>query len=529
MARSLSFRSPPLALATLLLLLGAGTVLGAQRAPKTKPAPAPSSAGSAGAVLFSTDWAGKTKAALPSGVTLVAGQAHPATVNGRRFLQVSDSASLDLQLSGELPDAYTIEFEMQVPASTAYAVEIRPEAAGGSPAGYAGVSRRMSHPVALCGAIGSGIYAASGAQSQQKRYPDAEAKQLRTCKIEVDTSGVRVFYAGTQAANAVGGDLGSGTLLRLHVPASAQQPALIGPIQVTAAPGTSVAAAKSARPDLAAAQTVLELASGSTQASGRVASLEGGEPFADLVEQAGPGGVDLRPGPVRYADIVAKVGLTEFGKLLGQWASGQQGPLEGRIVGADFASKVQYYRSFPQAQLAEVGFPAFDGASKESGHLQLRLVPVSTKLEAPTPGANVPWTTGHKPKTWLTSNFRLDIPGLATSKVSRIEPFKLAVKTSGGATYVGGTRLTVTFAAKDAATWLEWQDQFFASGGSAERTLELKLLDPSLKDTLLTLKGSGVGLLSLAVPGEGYTEKLPRMRAELYVERWQIVPGASVQ
>ena len=513
----------------LFVLAALAPVYGAANRSKP-PSSTPASASAAGQVLFSTDWTGgATKAALPSNVTLVAGQAHTVTAQGKRFLQVTDSASLDLQLASELPDAYTIEFDMQVPASTAYAVEIRPEAAGGSPAGYAGVSRRISHPVALCGAIGSGIYAASEAQSQQKRYPDAEAKQLRTCKVAVDASGVRVFYAGTQAANAVGGDLGTGTQVRLHIPANPSAPALIGPITVAAAAGTSVAS-KAGRPVLAAKHTLLELQAAGSQASGTVLSVEGGEPVAEMVEQPGGNGVDVHPGPLHYRDIVAKVSLFDFGKFVSQWASAPQAPLDGRLVGADFQYKAQYYRTFTQARLAEVAFPAFDAASKDHGYLQLRITPSTTQLQAPPPGSNVGGKLGAKQKAWLVSAFKLDIPGLATQRVSRIEPFKLALKTRpGGLAYFGGTRLTVTFAAVDSAPWLDWEEAFLLKGPGPERTLELKLLSPNLKDTLMELKGSGVGLLSLAAVAQDDADKVARLRAELYVERWQLVPNASLE
>ena len=493
--------------------------------PGSSTSPSPSQPSAASPVLFSTDWAGKTKMSLPAGVTLVAGKAHPATVDGKRFLQVTDSASLDLQLSGPLPEAYTIEFEMQVPASTGYAVEIRPEAAA-SPAGAASVSRRMQHPVALCGAISSGLYAASDAQSQLKRYPDADAKQLRLCKVEADGNTLRVSYAGQEAASAIGASLGTGGFLRLHVPASAQAPALIGPVTVSAAAGSSVNAAQQGKPYLDVRRAFLELDTAGGVVRDGVRSIEGGEPVADMVEQPGPNGVDIHPGPIHYADVVAGVPLNSFAKVLGAWAAGQQGPLDGRVIGADFDYKHGYQRSLKQARLAEVAFPALDGSSKESGYLELRLAPASTEL-TPLPGNYYGSNMGAKQKAWLLSNFRLDIPGLATKKVSRIEPFKLSLKTSGGTSYVGGTRLTVTFAASDAATWLDWQDQLL-KGQPSERTLDLAVLGPDLKKPLVTLKGTGVGLLSLApLAYVANSEKLPRLRAELYVERWQIVPGAA--
>ena len=484
----------------------------------------PAAPASAGQVLFSTDWAGKTKMALPAGVTLVDGKAHPATVDGKRYLQVTDNASLDLQLSGELPEAYTIEFEMQVPASTGYAVEVRPEAAA-SPAGYATVSRRMQHPVALCGAISSGLYAANDAQSQLKRYPDAEAKQLRLCKVEADGNTLRVSYAGQQAASAIGASLGTGAFLRLHVPANAQAPALIGPVKVTAAAGSTVNAVTPGKPSLDAMRLLLELDAPGGTVRGWPKTLEGGEPVSDMVEQPGAGGVDAHPGPIHYRDVVATVPLGDFAGFIAQWAAGQQGPVDGRVVGADFTYKARFTQTLHQARLTEIAFPALDGASKEQGYLQLRLAPGSTELQAAAAN-DVRGAVYGKQKPWLTSHFRLDIPGLATVRVSRIEPFKLALKSANGATYLGATRLTVVFASKDAATWLDWQDQLL-KGAPTERTLELALLAPDLHDALVTLKGSGVGLLSLApLPYVANSEKLPRVRAELYVERWQIVPGA---
>lgn len=515
------------ALVLLLASLPPAHGAASRQKPSSSTSPSPSQPSASSPVLFSTDWAGKTKMALPAGVTLVAGKAHPATVGGKRFLQVTDSASLDLQLSGELPEAYTIEFEMQVPASTGYAVEIRSEAAA-SPAGSASVSRRMQHPVALCGAISSGLYAASDAQSQLKRYPDAEAKQLRLCKVEADGNTLRVSYAGQEAASAIGASLGTGSFLRLHVPATAQAPALIGPVKVTAAAGSSVNAAPQGKPYLDVHRVFLELDTAGGVIDDAVRSIEGGEPVADMVEQPGPNGVDIHPGPIHYADVVAAIPLNRFVKLLSTWAAGQQGPLDGRVIGTEFDYKHGYQRSLKQARLTEVAFPALDGSSKDPGYLDLRLAPASTEL-APLPGNYAGPKVGAKQKSWLLSNFRLDIPGLATTRVSRIEPFKLSLKTSGGTSYLGGTRLTVTFRATDAATWLDWQDGLL-KGQPAERTLELVLLSPDLKQPLLTLKGSGVGLLSLAAPAYvANSEKAGRARAELYVERWQIVPGPGFQ
>ena len=477
-----------------------------------------------GPVLFTVeDWAATTKGKLPEGAFLAAGTAQVVAQQGRHFLQVTDSGSIDLQLKGNLPAAYSVEIEMQVPASTGYAVEVRPESEV-TPPGSASLTRRTAHPVVVCGAISSGVYGASAAQTQEKRYPNSDATQLRTCRIEADASSVRVWFANEQAADVVGASLGGGNLLRLYVPATASQPALIGRIKVAAAAGASVSGGKTTVA-MTTLPTFLELNAPGGVVQGRLKSAAGGDAVAEPIEQLGANGVDLRPGPVRYTDIVATAPVTQFTALLNQWASGQLGTLDGRLVGYD-GPKPEYQKVFTQARLTELAIPGLNGAGKDVGYLQLRLAPTSTRLEAPRPDTPSP-SYGKGNASWHVNYFSVDIPGLPTRRVADVAPFSLALKP--GRNYLGGTRLSMTFASVDLLPWAEWADEFLAKGtGAPEKTIEIKLLYPNYKDPLLILKGSGVGILSLIpVPQEPDGTKVPRHRAELYVERWQLVPGVG--
>jgi hypothetical protein len=479
-----------------------------------------------GPVLFDVqDCGASTNGKLPEGVFVAAGTAQVVAQQGRNFLQVTDSGSIDLQLKGNLPAAYSVEIEMQVPASTGYSVEVRPESEV-TPPGTASLTRRTAHPVVVCGAIASGVYGASAAQTQEKRYPNSEATQLRTCRIDVDASSVRVSFANDQAADAAGADLGGGNLLRLYVPATASQPALIGKVKVAAAAGTTVTSTQKTVV-MTSMPTYLQFNAPGGVVGGALTTAEGGLPVAEPVEQLGANGVDVRPGPVRYTDIVAATPVFAFTALLNQWTSGQLGALDGRLIGYDFDHKPQYQRAFTQARLIEVTVPGLDGASKEVGYLELRLVPATTRVEAVPPGAPMPPLGKESQNVWLMSNFSIDIPGLPTNRVATVEPFKLATK--AGSNYLGGTRLSVTFASVDVLPWAEWFDEFLVKGKAApERTIEIKMLKPNRQAALLTLKGSGVGILSLTpLAQERYSAKMPRYRAELYVERWQLVPGAA--
>jgi hypothetical protein len=316
--------------------------------------------------------------------------------------------------------------------------------------------------------------------------------------------------------------------MRLHVPASASQPALIGNITIAAAAGSSVAAVPSQTPTPTVPVKYLELDAGGKILE-RVLMAEGGDPVADLVEGFGSSGVQMQPGTVHYADIVARVAPGAFSPIIGQWLQGIATPVTGRMIGVDYAQKPQYQRSFSNAQITEIAFPALDAASNDSGYLELRLSPPSTHLEVPPSGTQSVLPTGKgKSSAWLVRDFSLSSQGLDTKHVERIEPFHVVMKkTTGshGGSYIAGTRLTVTLGSSSAASWVAWQEDFLVkTKGSPERTLTLEFLDGS-GNKLLKLEGNGVGLLSLRPVGQdASSQSLTRYKAELYVERWKILP-----
>jgi len=151
-----------------------------------------------------------------------------------------------LVLSGMLPESYTVDFDMRVPSSSGYAVEVRPDVPN-SPPGYAALARRSQNPVVVCGAIGAGVYGAD--RSVVRRFEDRLAEALVPCEIAVTPKGVKVYFAGQLAANAPGVSLGRGRRLRLYVPTNRGGDALIGAIRVATDGGSEgVAAAANAAP-----------------------------------------------------------------------------------------------------------------------------------------------------------------------------------------------------------------------------------------------------------------------------------------
>lgn len=245
-----------------LLVLGAAPAAGhAQGTPLTSgDVPGAAAFAPLAHTLVREDWTNASSGVLPPTIAVVDGSMSVADERGRRFLRITHGGSFDLVLPAPLPEEYTIEFDMLVPLGTGYAVEVRP-AMPGEPAGYAPLSRRARNPVATCGSIGAGVYGASF--DATRRFDNALARALVPCQIAVSTQGVRVFFAGEEAAAVPNVSLGRASRIRFHVPAMPGSEALIGPIRVstgavlatpsvaTAAdgPGSAVPAATRGRPD----------------------------------------------------------------------------------------------------------------------------------------------------------------------------------------------------------------------------------------------------------------------------------------
>jgi hypothetical protein len=189
--------------------------------------------------LYADDWSTTDIGDIPETIKVAGGTMEIVEESGRRFLKISESASFDLVLSGMLPESYTIDFDMRVPSSTGYAVEVRPDLPNSRP-GTAGLSRRAEHSVVYCGAIGSGVY--GDGPNTTKRFDDRFAKALVPCEIVVSAKGVKVYFAGQLASNVPGANLGRTNRIRIHVPAGQGQEALVSAVRVATDIGADIAA-----------------------------------------------------------------------------------------------------------------------------------------------------------------------------------------------------------------------------------------------------------------------------------------------
>lgn len=271
-------------------------------------------------------------------------------------------------------------------------------------------------------------------------------------------------------------------------------------------------------------------------------SAEGGFPKAQVIqEKAGQNLlVKKRIGPPKYQDISIQCSPA-IPKPLFDWIAATLNMSSvrktGAIITTDFNGMEQSRLQFSHAMITELGIPACDGSSKEPGYLTVKFAPEFT---APLAGkGSVLKAVSAKSKAWLSSNFRLTIPGLDCSKVSTIDA--LTIKQSIAHNAVGQKRdfqnqpaqmefphLVLSIAEFSAGTFYAWfQDMVIKgnAGESHEKAGTLEFLDPTLKSTLFTISFHHLGIFGFTPEkSEANANKIKRVTVEMYCEQMTLVP-----
>ncbi|HUH11626.1 MAG TPA: hypothetical protein VMK65_00895 [Longimicrobiales bacterium] len=204
-----------------------------------------SSAAAQDTVLYYEDWRSAAEGQLPASMSLVGGGAAIVARDGGMFLRVGAPqqrfrwTGIDLLIGSPLPAEFTIEFDMLVPQSTAYPVEVSVPLAT-EQAGYRGANNRTAFVTATCGAIRTGVY---GGYSTTKtvRQADDIAPTLRRCRAAIRGRRLEVSFADSGPISLDDVDFGSGDRIRIVIPATDGQEAYIGAIRVS---GTGPLAAR---------------------------------------------------------------------------------------------------------------------------------------------------------------------------------------------------------------------------------------------------------------------------------------------
>ena len=280
---------------------------------------------------------------------------------------------------------------------------------------------------------------------------------------------------------------------------------------------------------------------------GFVQSFEGGSAFGDVVVDK----MDVdhiahkHLAGVKYEDITVTVG-TGMGKELYEFV---KTAFDQQDVGRDMTFKradsnqnVTWEMDVFQTLVTAVEFPLLDAASKKDvGGLTIKFSPEYTRVKQGSGKLSQARRT--KPKQWITSNFRLTIPGLDCTRVSKIGAMSLTMdlvndqvgehrdpQRHAGPLHV--PNLVVTLSEQGAQTFTDWHESFVIEGKNSqdqEKEGTLELLAADMKEVLFTLTFHGLGIFRLAADKYGAgNEAVSTLTAEMYCETMEFGYGPGV-
>lgn len=276
-----------------------------------------------------------------------------------------------------------------------------------------------------------------------------------------------------------------------------------------------------------------------TNPSEFVQDVQGGGLKADVIEfqQGNSSFIQKQLGSVAFDDIDVQIGVPQATPLLdwiaATWSKNYQRK-NGAVVATDFNYEKKARREFFNALISDVTIPTLDGSSKDAGYLTVTIAP--EQIAHKTDSGKLQSATS-KQKLWLTANFRLELDGLDTTKVSKIDSFtvkqqiiefregeqRIPQRLPGKLEF---PNLVVTFASASGPSWLSWFEDFVVKGNNGddkEKSGRIVFLAPNLKDELGSIDLFHVGIYQL---DDGVfdpvNEPSALMRAYLYVERMKL-------
>jgi len=267
----------------------------------------------------------------------------------------------------------------------------------------------------------------------------------------------------------------------------------------------------------------------------------GGSVYADVIAETDGAAplVKKHLGATKYESFALPVGLVMsehlFAWVVASWGA-QPPEQDGAVLALDQQLAVKAQTVFARSLITETAFPALDAASKDAGHVTIRVQPALIEL---TKGSGTVSLVGAKQKLWRLANFRLQIDGLDCKHVSRIDSFSvrrdvsIEAEGTGVVNLVAGgvefPNLRITLSQAYAESWYDWHEQFVVDGNnddSFERSGVLSLLAADLKTELSRIELRHLGIVRLA-PAE---DQPLRVTAELYCEEMVLAepqPGGA--
>jgi len=263
--------------------------------------------------------------------------------------------------------------------------------------------------------------------------------------------------------------------------------------------------------------------------AGWIKGVTGGIPSADIViEKIGADHIAKKHiANVKYEDISVS---SEIGRTKGfyEWvkASFDKAAVHktGSVVGNTKGLKQKSSGDFTNALISEFTVPALDAGSKDAAKMTIKFRPESTSVR-PRSGKSAQPAQGAN----LRGNWKLEIDGIDTRRVSKIDSFTVKQGFAQGAGSVYELEPTsmeipnlVVYTTPDATQdWLAWFDDFVIKGNSGD--------DKERSGSLIFMNDAGtevarVGLSHLGLfkvtpeKVEAGSESIRRVKCEMYCE-----------
>lgn len=277
------------------------------------------------------------------------------------------------------------------------------------------------------------------------------------------------------------------------------------------------------------------------KAVGTIQAAEGGYAKADVAVLS----VASEEYPLKHVSSIRFEPITVRGDAstladLARKALDKPTPISGRVMTIGMTGKSVAALEFFNAIPTRVAIADLDASSKDACSIEITLTPERTRrLEGGSAGEAKAMAMV-KQERCLRSYFTVKIPGVVTTGVTKVE--NLALTREVTSDNLGAQRmetknpakptipnvvLTVTEAtAKD---FWSWYDSFLIKGDNAqdkEKSIDVQLTTPDLKSSVLTLQGSGVGMVAMRPLTGSSNESIAKVEVELYVTKWAIVGTA---
>jgi hypothetical protein len=219
-----------------------------------------------------------------------------------------------------------------------------------------------------------------------------------------------------------------------------------------------------------------------------------------------------------YTNLQFELGL-EVGTPILNWVNaalkGNPITKNGTLIELDDQNRAKSYLDFTDGAIADFVVPGFDGSSSAANTFTLEASIGKSTFRA---GDNTSVQLPNQLKPFLSSNFRLEIDGLPTTRVRLIGPLSFRRASSG----IVSTDLVVTFSDVDVDPWRAWADDFIVQGNNGqdkEKQGAIEVLAPNLADVLATLTIKQIGIFELTPTDD---TSIRTHRASMYFEYAQL-------